>query len=68
MNYKELNNSKDYKLHHRASASGYVSRVKEFQVDEYDGRFGKGYVVHIPRLDTNRYHYIYYYIRRENNE
>lgn len=50
------------KLHHTAACRGYVSRKSEGIVKEYDGKFGKGYVILRPRFDTTKYVYCDYYI------
>ena len=56
----------NYKLHHTASAMGYVSRrthPADYPVESYSGRFGEGYVVRSPRWDTSRYCNVTYYIK-----
>lgn len=50
------------KLHHTASRRGYVSRKSEGKVEPYEGRFGKGYIIVRPRIDTTQYVYVEYYI------
>ena len=56
-------NGKEYKLHHVAAANGYVSRKSTVEKkQEYNGKFGKGYVIYLPRYDTNRYCYVEYWI------
>lgn len=59
-------NGKFYMYHHAACAGGYVSRVKdaELSFEVYDGRFGRGYRLHLPRFDSTRYHTVVYYIER----
>lgn len=54
-----------YKLHHTATAKGYISRKVPEVLEEYTGRFGTGYIVHYPRFDTTNYHYVVYYIKEE---
>lgn len=49
-------------LHHTASRRGYVSRRTEGKVERYEGRFGKGYIISLPRWDTTQYVTIKYYI------
>ena len=45
MTEKELTN-KGYHLHHTALSRGYVSRKnKSGIIEEYDGRYGKGYTI-----------------------
>ena len=51
--------------HHSALSRGY--QCKDFErVDHYNGRFGRGYVRHIPNavncIGTNNYHTIEYYV------
>jgi hypothetical protein len=48
-------NGKEYKLHHVVVVNGYVSCEKK---QEYNGKYGKGYVIYQPRYDTNRYCYV----------
>lgn len=50
------------RLHHTASRRGYVSRSSSGKVEEYNGRFGKGYIIVRPRWDTTQYVYIEYYV------
>ena len=68
MTVDELVSSKEYYWHHSASALGYISRKSEGVIEPYSGRYGDGYILRIPRFDTNRYHDITYYIRRNENE
>lgn len=57
---------KEYKYHHTATAKGYVSRKGvDHEALPYVGKFGTGYVVHTPRFDTTRYHYVTYYVLEE---
>lgn len=53
----------NYKLHHRATRRGYVSRRSCPRVEQYSGKFGTGYIVRFPRYDTSRYHTVEYYIK-----
>ena len=63
---------KQCKLHHSAMAKGY-RRVKDGELKlPYDGKFGKGYVIHYPTLNycggrasSNGFHIIEYYIEKE---
>lgn len=57
--------------HHFATRKGYNSASMEPRVEEYNGRFGRGYVVEFPNKDgwnvighrqSNRYYRIEYYI------
>lgn len=58
-----------YDLHHTSTGGGYVSR-RATEADciaaaqPYNGRFGSGYLVKLPRFDTTRYCTFCYYIRR----
>lgn len=56
---------KNYLYHHSALTRGYVSRKCDGIVREYNGRFGKGYVILTPRYDTTQYCNIHYYVERE---
>ena len=56
-------NGQRYELDHTAAAQGYMSRKKTEELEEYMGKFGKGYKVHRPRFDTSNYHYVDYYIK-----
>ena len=58
----------NYKLHHTASARGYVSRrtpPANYPIESYSGRFGEGYIVRSPRWDTSRYRNVTYYIKEK---
>ena len=68
MTVNELVSSEDYYFHHSASGLGYISRKSEGEIEPYSGRYGEGYILRTPRFDTNRYHYISYYIRRDKHE
>lgn len=54
-------------VHHTSAAKGYISRVYHVSgdIEEYNGKFGKGFKVHSPRWDTTQYHYVTYYIEKE---
>ena len=62
MTVKELEANKSYRVHHTATRRGYESRKGDGHVEEYNGRFGKGYIAVTPRYDTTMYVYITYYI------
>ena len=63
MTEKELINQ-GYKLHHTAMKSGYISRKsKDGIIEEYNGRFGKGFTVSKPNFESTRYYFISYYIK-----
>lgn len=53
------------KFHHRAMAKGYVSKNGKWK-ENYKGRFGEGYKIHIPNCETKyvsrTYHFVDYYI------
>lgn len=52
--------------HHTAFKKGYMSRkLEDGIINEYSGRYGKGYTVETPAYNTNQYHYITYYIFKE---
>ncbi len=53
----------ELRYHHSASRRGYVSR-KEINgvVETYNGKFGKGYMLLIPRWDTTQYVTVEYYV------
>lgn len=55
----------NYREHHTSLFRGYVSRTKNPVVEEYSGRFGKGYVVRYPNWRSTQYSYITYYINEE---
>ena len=65
MTVHEIENDKNYELHHKALRRGYISRKTEGYVEEYNGRFGKGYIALTPRFDTTQYITISYYIKRD---
>lgn len=67
MNRKDLANSNEYELHHTGSRRGYVSRkanVDELKAQKYDGRFGTGYTVEMPRFDSTQYVDVEYWIEK----
>ena len=64
MTAQELINNPDYYEHHTASRRGYLSRKSEQQVEEYSGKFGKGFILVTPRYDTTQYVYVTYYIHK----
>lgn len=65
MTIQELINNPNYKLHHTSSRRGYLSRKSQGRVYEYNGRFGKGYILETPRFDTTQYTYISYFILKD---
>lgn len=51
--------------HHHALARGYRSLSSGCHLDEYDGKFGRGYILHVPnalRPCGNRFHWIVYFV------
>lgn len=64
MTINELKNNPNYEYHHTAARRGYISRKTEGYVEEYEGRYGKGYLIARPRWDTNNYIYIDYYLEK----
>lgn len=67
MTYHELINNPKHYEHHAATKRGYVSRKASAPIPimEYEGRFGKGYIVLFPRFDTHNYCTAVYYIERK---
>lgn len=61
---EEVLNDKSLYHHHTASRFGYESRRGNGHVEEYNGRFGKGYIIVSPRWDTTSYVTIDYYIEK----
>lgn len=69
---REYCTSKGANYHHTASAKGYnrkkTSNGKPYRVEEYDGKFGKGFIINLPNNDetgwikSNNYYAIDYYI------
>ena len=64
MTVKELRNNPNYNYHHIASRRGYESRKADGHVEEYEGKFGKGFIAVTPRFDTTQYVNIEYYIEK----
>ena len=62
---KEHLTNEGYVLHHSSIARGYES-VEGVRIESYEGRFGKGKILHLPtRLSNvrgNSHHTILYYI------
>ena len=63
MTYKELITNPKYRYHHTASRRGYTSRKAPPKIEEYNGRFGTGYIAICPRWDSSYYVYVEYYIQ-----
>lgn len=49
---------------HTTTRRGYESRKTGGHVEEYEGKFGKGFVHVEPRWDTTQYVYVTYYLER----
>lgn len=62
MTIEMLMDNPKYKIHHTASRRGYESRKGKGHVEEYNGRFGVGFIHVKPRYDTTQYVSITYYI------
>lgn len=54
---------REYRFHHRALRRGYLSRKCEGIVEQYKGRYGKGYIIVTPRWGTTQYVNIDYYVK-----
>lgn len=57
-------------VHHTSWRRGYVSRKTDANgeygyVNNYDGRFGRGYILHLPDYRSTMYHTVTYIIERE---
>ena len=63
----EMKENGKVELLHTSSRRGYLSRKKSGEVEEYNGKFGKGYILVTPRFDTTRYVNVTYYILINNN-
>lgn len=63
---KQLVNDGVLSFDHDAWTIGYLSRKsardENYPVYSYDGRFGRGFVVHKPSFKSTSYHVIEYYI------
>ena len=62
INLDDLLNAANAKFHHTSTFSGYVSRKKEHEIFEYNGRFGSGYVVAYPSMRGTLFLDIDYFI------
>jgi len=66
MKAKEMN-TEIYRYHHKALTREYTSRKAdplEADLIEYKGKFGEGYVLITPNLNSSRYSWKLYYIKR----
>lgn len=53
-----------YHLHHTSLSRGYISRKnKSGIIEEYDGRFGKGYTIKKPNYQSTKYIFVEYWIK-----
>lgn len=50
--------------HHWAWQQGYIGRNGEEKIEEYKGRFGKGYKLHESTTQSTYYHPITYYVEK----
>ena len=64
MTVKELINSNEYLEHHTSLYHGYMKVKSGGVVKEYNGKFGKGYVVLYNNPASTRYCFITYYIEK----
>ena len=66
--YKELMdmvNAGEVTEHHTATQRGYYSRKREPMIETYKGRFGEGYKVTSCNMESTKYIFITYYIKKE---
>lgn len=47
---------------HTSWMRGYISRKGGGMVENYQGRFGKGFAVYTPSWKSTQYHYVTYYL------
>ena len=52
-----------YKLHHSALSRGYQKKGT-LTIEEYNGRYGKGYKVSAHNPKSKQYKIVYYYIKK----
>lgn len=55
--------SNGYYKHHSATAKDYLKSSEDGKIEEYEGRFGAGYVIH-SQINSSKYHLIEYYIKK----
>ena len=60
---KELLKDLHYKT--KSWCRGYISRKEGAYLCEYSGRYGEGYVMHIPSWHSTTYHHVIYYVKGE---
>lgn len=58
----ELLEKAGYKCHHSALNQGYV-RIKTFEVELYNGRYGKGFKYSFNNPNSTRYKIVEYWIK-----
>lgn len=51
----------------RATVSGYLSRKIVGKVMDYNGRYGKGFIIHKPRFDVTGFHDAIYIIKMQSD-
>ena len=49
-------------FHHTAYARGYIKKHADEKVEEYNGRYGKGYKVYTHNPNSTNYCFVSYYI------
>lgn len=54
-----------YRYHHCAKSYGYLSRRVDAAVEEYAGRFGRGYKVHRPDYYCTGFHWVEYWVKED---
>ena len=59
---EKLNEQGILKHSHTSWRRGYVSRCFDGNAFPYDGRFGRGYVIHRPSWQSTQYSLIEYYL------
>lgn len=65
MTYDDLLEEADTDTLHKvqtAYAKGYFPRKREPAIENYKGRYGEGYKVHLPAYNTSRYHIVEYWV------
>ncbi|MCR4718786.1 MAG: hypothetical protein K5768_04065 [Firmicutes bacterium] len=57
-----------FKFHHTGNRRGYISRKIGGFIEEYEGKFGKGFALILPRYDTTNYVNVEYWIKEDDYE
>lgn len=52
-----------YDHHHSATRKGYISRKNAGELEYYDGRYGKGFIIALPSHTGTMYHTIKYHVK-----